>query len=76
METQKRKNDIIFKLKQISRHRIYMYLKRKNLTKKNKTSENLTNNFSLLSMEDILFKIYWFGNTRFIGCTSKCVKNS
>jgi hypothetical protein len=36
-ETQKRKNDIIFKLKQISRHRIYMYLKRKNLTKKNKT---------------------------------------
>jgi hypothetical protein len=36
-ETQKRKNDIIFKLKQILRHRIYIYLKRKNLTKKTKT---------------------------------------
>lgn len=36
-ETQKRKSDIIFKLKQILRHRIYIYLKRKNLTKKTKT---------------------------------------
>ena len=40
---------------------IFILLFENNLTKKNKTSENLTNNFSLLSMEDILFKIYWFG---------------
>ena len=40
---------------------IFILLFENNLTKKNKTSENLTSNFSLLSMEDILFKIYWFG---------------
>ena len=32
-----------------------------NLTTKNKILSNLTNNFSLLLMEDILFKIYWLG---------------
>jgi len=40
---------------------IFILLFENNLIKKNKTSENLTNNFSLLSMEDILFKIYWLG---------------
>jgi hypothetical protein len=36
-ETDKRKNDTLFKLKQILRHRVYIFLKRKKLSKKNKT---------------------------------------
>ena len=34
-----------------------------NLTKKNKILETFTSNVSLLSMENILFKIYWLGFT-------------
>jgi ABC-type uncharacterized transport system permease subunit len=38
---------------------IFILLFEKNLT--TKILGNLTNNFSLLSMEDFLFKIYWLG---------------
>jgi len=40
---------------------IFILLFEKNLTKKDKAPENFTSNFSLLSMENMLFKIYWFG---------------
>jgi len=40
---------------------IFILLFENNLMKKDNTPENYTSNFSLLSMEDILFKIYWFG---------------
>jgi ABC-type uncharacterized transport system permease subunit len=40
---------------------IFILLFEQNLSKKDKATENFTSNFSLLSMEDILFKIYWFG---------------
>jgi hypothetical protein len=36
-ENNKRKNDVLFKLKQLIRHRIYVFLKTKNITKNNKT---------------------------------------
>jgi hypothetical protein len=38
-EREKRKNDILFKLKQSIRHRVYMFLKRHNISKKNKTMD-------------------------------------
>ena len=40
---------------------IFILLFQNNLTKSYKNKENFTANFSLLPMEDILFKIYWFG---------------
>ena len=40
---------------------IFILLFEKNLTKNDINKENLTSNFSLLKMEDILFKIYWLG---------------
>jgi len=40
---------------------IFILLFQNNLTKKYQNEENFSGNFSLLSMEDILFKIYWFG---------------
>ena len=40
---------------------IFSLLFEKNLTNKNKIFSNFTNNFSLLSMENFLFKIYWVG---------------
>jgi ABC-type uncharacterized transport system permease subunit len=40
---------------------IFILLFEKNLTKKEKATEDFTSSFSLLSMEDILFKIYWLG---------------
>jgi hypothetical protein len=40
-ETDKRKSDILFKLKQVLRHRIYIYLKRKEKNKKFKSIELL-----------------------------------
>jgi ABC-type uncharacterized transport system permease subunit len=40
---------------------IFSLLFEKNLTNKNKIFSNFTNNFSLLSMENFLFKIYWLG---------------
>jgi len=40
---------------------IFILLFEKNLTKKDKSTEKFSSNLSLLSMEDILFKIYWFG---------------
>ena len=40
---------------------IFILLFEKNLTKKENATENFTSNYSLLSMEDILFKIYWLG---------------
>tara|TARA_B100000902_G_scaffold39746_1_gene47294 strand:- start:1062 stop:1508 length:447 start_codon:yes stop_codon:yes gene_type:complete len=42
---------------------IFILLFENNLTKKNKIFNNFTGNFSLLSMESFLFKIYWFGFT-------------
>jgi ABC-type uncharacterized transport system permease subunit len=40
---------------------IFILLFEKNLTKIEKAPESFANNFSLLSMENILFKVYWFG---------------
>ena len=40
---------------------IFILLFEKNLTKQHKDIGNLTSNFSLLKMEDVLFKIYWLG---------------
>ena len=40
---------------------IFILLFEKNLNKKNKNIQNITSNFSLIKMEDILFKIYWLG---------------
>jgi ABC-type uncharacterized transport system permease subunit len=40
---------------------IFILLFEKNLTNKDKAEQSFNSNFSLLSMEDILFKIYWFG---------------
>ena len=40
---------------------IFSLLFEKNLTNKNKIFSNFTKNFSLLSMENFLFKIYWVG---------------
>ena len=40
---------------------IFILLFEKNLITKNKILGNLTNSFSLLSIENFLFKIYWFG---------------
>ena len=40
---------------------IFILLFEKNLITKNKIIGNLSNSFSLLSMEEFLFKIYWFG---------------
>jgi len=40
---------------------IFILLFEQNLITKNKILANLTNSFSLLSIENFLFKIYWFG---------------
>ena len=40
---------------------IFILLFQNNLTKKYQDEKDFNGNFSLLSMEDILFKIYWFG---------------
>jgi len=40
---------------------IFILLFEKNLITKNKILSNLTTSFSLLSIENFLFKIYWFG---------------
>ena len=40
---------------------IFILLFEKNLITKNKIIGNLSNSFSLLSIENFLFKIYWFG---------------
>ena len=40
---------------------IFILLFEKTLITKNKILGNLTNSFSLLSIENFLFKIYWFG---------------
>tara|TARA_B110000238_G_C16100257_1_gene427927 strand:+ start:54 stop:845 length:792 start_codon:yes stop_codon:yes gene_type:complete len=40
---------------------IFILLFEKKLTSIDKNIDNLTSNFSLLKMEDILFKIYWLG---------------
>ena len=40
---------------------IFILLFEKKLTKQDESIDKLTSNFSLLKMEDILFKIYWLG---------------
>ena len=40
---------------------IFILFFEKNLSKKDSADQNFNSNFSLLSLEEILFKIYWFG---------------